>query len=76
WGGALRDIEKRGRLSPAAEGSMMPIIVDPNGGRSVYEWIGKSPDSVPPPSVRARIFLRGNCICHISQGAIGAGENW
>ncbi|MGY3330080.1 5-methylcytosine-specific restriction protein A [Mesorhizobium sp. USDA 4775] len=51
-------------------------IDDPNGGRSVKEWIGKTPDSVPPPTVRARIFLRANGMCHISQRPIGAGEKW
>ncbi|RWF41621.1 MAG: HNH endonuclease, partial [Mesorhizobium sp.] len=43
----------------------MPMIDDPNGGRSVKEWIGKTPDSVPPATVRARIFLRADGICHI-----------
>ena len=54
----------------------MPMIDDPNGGRSVKEWIGKTADSVPPPTVRARIFLRADGICHISKRVIGAGEKW
>ncbi|RUW97335.1 HNH endonuclease [bacterium M00.F.Ca.ET.141.01.1.1] len=51
-------------------------IDDPNGGRRVKEWIGKTPDSVPPATVRARIFLRSDGICHISQRPIGAGQKW
>ncbi|MER9217925.1 HNH endonuclease [Mesorhizobium sp. M0644] len=54
----------------------MPKIDDPNGGRSVKEWIGKTPDSVPSPTVQARIFLRAKGICHISNRAIAAGEKW
>jgi 5-methylcytosine-specific restriction endonuclease McrA len=51
-------------------------IEDPNGGRSVKEWIGKTPDSKPPATVLARIFLRHNGICHISKRKIGPGEKW
>jgi 5-methylcytosine-specific restriction protein A len=45
-------------------------------GRSVQEWIGKTADSVPPPTVRARIFDRDNGICHISHRKIMPGDEW
>jgi 5-methylcytosine-specific restriction protein A len=45
-------------------------------GRSVPEWIGKTPDSVPPPHVRVRIFDAHNGICHRSKRKIQAGELW
>lgn len=52
-----------------------PMIDDPNGGRKVKEWIGKTPDSRPPPTVRARIFLRHGGICHLSGQKI-ASKPW
>jgi 5-methylcytosine-specific restriction endonuclease McrA len=52
------------------------MIDDPNGGRSIKEWIGKTPDSVPPPTVLARIFLRAKGVCHISGRKIAPGEAW
>lgn len=45
-------------------------------GRSVKEWIGKTPDSTPPPSVQARIFERAGGVCHISRRKIAPGEKW
>ncbi|MFN3891948.1 MAG: HNH endonuclease [Beijerinckiaceae bacterium] len=45
-------------------------------GRSVQEWIGKTPDAMPPPSVRARIFDRCEGVCHISGRKILPGEEW
>ena len=54
----------------------VPMIDDPNGGRAVKEWMGKTPDSVPPPTVQARIFLRAKGFCHISGRKIGVGEKW
>ena len=45
-------------------------------GRAAQEWIGKTADSVPPPIVRERIFLRAMGICHISKRKIMAGEKW
>ncbi len=45
-------------------------------GRSVKEWIGKTPDSIPPPSVQARIFERAGGVCHISRRKIAPGEKW
>lgn len=45
-------------------------------GRSVPEWIGKTPDSKVPASVRARVFLSAEGICHISKRKIRPGEAW
>lgn len=45
-------------------------------GRSVKEWIGKTPDSRPPKAVRLRIFERHNGICHISKKKILPGDEW
>jgi len=45
-------------------------------GRKVKEWIGKTPESMPPPSVRARIFDRCDGICHISKRKIKPGDEW
>jgi len=39
-------------------------------GRSVPEWIGRTPDSVPPPHVIQRIAERFNWRCHISGAEI------
>ena len=52
------------------------MIDDPNGGRAVKEWFGRTPDSKPPATVLARIFLRHNGICHISKRPIRSGEKW
>lgn len=54
---------------------MVDMIDDPLGGRAVKEWIGKTPNSRPPPTVKARIFLRAKGICHLS-GAKIAGKPW
>ena len=51
-------------------------LPDPLGGRSIKEWIGKTPDTRVPDDVRARIFLRHGGICHISKRKIGPGEKW
>ncbi len=45
-------------------------------GRSVLEWIGKTPDSMPPPTVRARIFDAHDGRCHISDEKIKPGDAW
>lgn len=45
-------------------------------GRSVEEWIGKTPDSPVPPRVRLRVFERHGGRCHISGRKIAAGEPW
>ncbi|MEM9762118.1 MAG: HNH endonuclease, partial [Pseudomonadota bacterium] len=45
-------------------------------GRSVPEWVGKTPDHRVPPSVRLRIFEAHDGICHISGRKIEAGDAW
>lgn len=45
-------------------------------GRSVPEWIGKTPDTKVPDNVRVRIFLRDGGRCHISGRKIARGEPW
>lgn len=44
--------------------------------RSVQEWVGATPESMPPPRVRLRIFEAHNGVCHISGRKIAAGEPW
>lgn len=44
--------------------------------RSIKEWIGKTPDSVPPPHVRLRIFERFKGVCHWSGRVIRPGDGW
>ena len=50
--------------------------VSVNGGRRVPEWIGKTPDSMPTPTVQARIFSGCNGICMIAGRKIAFGERW
>lgn len=45
-------------------------------GRSVAEWVGRTPDSAVPPRVRLRIWEREHGVCHISGRKIGPGERW
>lgn len=44
--------------------------------RAVPEWVGKTPDSKPPPRVMLRIFQRENGLCHLSHRKIQPGEKW
>jgi 5-methylcytosine-specific restriction protein A len=44
--------------------------------RSTQEWIGKTPDSRPPPRVLLRIFERYKGVCHWSSIVIRPGDNW
>lgn len=44
--------------------------------RTVEEWIGKTPDSQPPPRVRLRVFDRYGGICHRSGIKIRPGDQW
>lgn len=45
--------------------------------RSTKEWIGKRPDSMPPPRVRQRIFDRAGGVCHWCKIAIKVpAETW
>lgn len=45
-------------------------------GRSVPEWIGRTPDDPVPPRVKARVFERHGGVCHISGRKIRAGDAW
>jgi 5-methylcytosine-specific restriction protein A len=45
-------------------------------GRTVPEWVGKTPDSKVPPHVRLRIFERAGGRCHIAKRKIRSGEPW
>jgi 5-methylcytosine-specific restriction enzyme A len=40
-------------------------------GRSVHEWIGKTPDAMPPATVMARIWDREKGICRLTGLPIG-----
>lgn len=51
-------------------------MIDSPYGRSVEEWKGKTPDSVPPPTVRARVFDRKHGRCHNCTRKIMPGEKW
>lgn len=44
--------------------------------RSTKEWIGKTDDSRPPPSVRLRIFNRHGGVCYLSGRKITAADKW
>jgi 5-methylcytosine-specific restriction protein A len=44
--------------------------------RSVAEWIGATPDSIPPDHVKLRIFERHKGVCHIAKRKILGGELW
>ncbi|MEH6676175.1 HNH endonuclease [Phenylobacterium sp.] len=45
-------------------------------GRSVPEWIGKTPDAKIPPRVRLRVFERHGGRCHLSGRKIMPGDLW
>jgi 5-methylcytosine-specific restriction endonuclease McrA len=45
-------------------------------GRSVTEWIGRTPDSRPPKTVRLRIFDRDNGVCYLTGVKIKPGDDW
>jgi len=45
-------------------------------GRSVPEWIGKTPDTPVPPRVRLRIFEAYNGTCYLSGIKIRPGDLW
>lgn len=55
---------------------MAEMIDNPLGGRSVPEWIGKTPDTKLPDKIRDRVFLRHQGRCHISGRKIAVGEPW
>jgi 5-methylcytosine-specific restriction enzyme A len=45
-------------------------------GRSVPEWIGKTPDTPVPPRVRLRVFERYGGVCYLSGRKIGPADKW
>jgi len=45
-------------------------------GRAVKEWIGKNPDSKPPPTVRLRILRRGGSKCYLTGILIADGQTF
>ena len=59
---------------PAKKGR--PPKIAPATGRSVTEWIGKTPDSMPPPRVRLRIFDRAGGLCYLSGRKIRPADAW
>ncbi len=44
--------------------------------RKVTEWVGKTDNSMPPPSVRLRIFRTHKGICHLSGLKITPRDKW
>jgi len=44
--------------------------------RTVKEWRGKTDNSMPPPSVRLRIFKAHEGRCHLSGVKIRPGDKW
>ena len=45
-------------------------------GRTVAEWIGRTPDSKVPAHVRARIFVTHGGTCYLSGRKIGPADVW
>lgn len=45
-------------------------------GRSVKEWVGKTPDTPAPPRVRLRVFEAHNGICALTGRKIMPGDTW
>lgn len=45
-------------------------------GRSVTEWIGKTPDSKPPADVLLRILRRHKNTCYLTGIIIAPGQKW
>lgn len=50
-------------------------MISDGQGRSVPEWIGKTPDSMPPERVRLRIVRRYGGLCYLTGRPI-AGKKW
>lgn len=44
--------------------------------RATPEWIGKTPDSVPPRAVRARVLLRYQNRCYLTGQIIRPWDEW
>lgn len=51
-------------------------MTPPRTKRSVPEWVGKTPDSAAPPTVRLRNFRDHDGRCHICGLKIHVGEKW
>lgn len=45
-------------------------------GRTVPEWIGKTPDTAVPDRVRVRVFNRFGGVCQLTGRKIMAGDVW
>lgn len=45
-------------------------------GRTNPEWVGATPDSKPPKSVRLRVFAAYGGRCYLSKRLIRPGEAW
>lgn len=45
-------------------------------GRTVDEWIGKTPDTAVPGRVRARVFSRFGGVCQLTGRKIMPGDAW
>ena len=45
-------------------------------GRSVDEWVGKTPDAKIPPRVRLRVWERCEGKCHKCRRKIPVGDRW
>ncbi|CTQ67222.1 HNH endonuclease [Roseibium alexandrii] len=54
----------------------MPNIDNPLGGRSVEEWIGKTPDTPAPQRVKDRVFIRHKGRCHRTGRRIHVTDKW
>ena len=53
-----------------------PVIDNPLGGRSLPEWIGKTPDTKVPDAIRDRVFVRAGGRCYLSGRKIMPGDKW
>lgn len=51
-------------------------MIDSPYGRDVEEWKGATPNSMPPPRVRTRVFDRKKGLCHKCGRKIRPGEKW
>jgi 5-methylcytosine-specific restriction protein A len=45
-------------------------------GRSVEEWIGKTPETPAPPRVKLRVFMAHGGRCYLSGRPIRPGDKW
>jgi 5-methylcytosine-specific restriction protein A len=44
--------------------------------RTVAEWVGRTPDSKPPVSVKLRVFAAYEGRCYLSKVKIAVGQEW